>query len=82
MASVAALAIHCAVGTSSANKAKAQSIEYWNTSEGELQLQSKGRNNYAGNFKGNMLLGQGAPQGISLGTGSTASATPHVAITP
>lgn len=57
IATVAALAVHCAVGTSSTNKVKAQSIEYWNTSEGELQLQSKGRNNYRGNFKGNMLLG-------------------------
>ena len=57
IASIAALAVHCVVGTSSTNTAKAQSIEYWNTSEGELQLQSKGRNNYSGNFNGNLLLG-------------------------
>ena len=67
MASVAALAIHCAVGTSSTNKVKAQSIEYWNTSEGELQIQSKGKNNYAGNFKGNMLLGARSTTGNFTG---------------
>jgi hypothetical protein len=57
IASLAALAVHCAVGTSFTNTAKAQSIEYWNTSEGELQLSSKGRNNYTGTFNGNLLLG-------------------------
>ena len=64
---VGALAIHFATGTITPHKAKAQSIEYWNTSEGELQLQSKGRNNYGGNFKGNMLLGARSTTGNFTG---------------
>ena len=67
IALVAALAVHCAAGTSSTNKVKAQSIEYWNTSEGELQLQSKGRSNYTGNFNGNILLGARSTTGNCTG---------------
>jgi len=64
---VGALAVHFVIGTITPYKAKAQSIEYWNTSEGELQLQSKGRNNYGGNFKGNMLLGARSTTGNFTG---------------
>ena len=50
-----------------ASKAEAQSTEYWNTSEGELQLQSQGNNNYRGSFQGNTLLGTKSNTGNFLG---------------
>jgi len=50
-----------------ADKAEAQSTEYWNTSEGELQLQSQGNNNYIGSFQGNTLLGTKSNTGNFLG---------------
>ena len=50
-----------------AEKAEAQSTQYWNTSEGELQLQSQGNNNYRGSFKGNTLLGVKSTRGNFTG---------------
>ena len=67
IATVAALALHCTTGSFSPNKARAQSTEYWNTSEGERQLQSQGNNNYRGTFKGNTLLGIKSTRGKFTG---------------
>ena len=57
IALLSAFGIHLALAISSPNNSNAQSIEYWNTSEGELQLHSQGNTNYRGSFQGNTLLG-------------------------
>lgn len=67
IASLSALGIQLALAISIPNNANAQSIEYWNTSQGELQLQSLGNNNYRGNFQGNTLLGSKSNTGNFLG---------------
>ena len=53
--------------TLTTEKAEAQSTQYWNTSEGELQLQPQGNNNYRGSFQGNTLLGIKSNTGNFLG---------------
>ena len=63
----AALALNCATGSFSPQKATAQSTEYWSTSEGELQLQSQGNNNYRGSFQDNTLHGTKSNTGNFLG---------------
>ena len=67
IATAAALTLHCATGSFSPKKAKAQSPQYWNTSQGELQLQPQGNNNYRGSFQGNTLLGTKSNAGNFLG---------------
>lgn len=62
---VASIAVHFA--TETITHYKAQSIEYWDTSEGEIQLQSKGQNNYRGGFEGNMLVGARSTTGNFTG---------------
>ena len=49
------------------NKTHAQTTEYWNSSEGELQIKSEGGNSYFGVFNGNQLLGTRSKQGDFLG---------------
>lgn len=56
-----------AAATLTSEKAAAQSTQYWNTSEGELQLQSQGNSNYRGSFRGNILLGIKSNNGNFLG---------------
>ena len=44
-----------------------QTVEYWNTSEGELQLTDKGAHNYSGTFNGNKLYGTRSNRGNFIG---------------
>ena len=46
---------------------QSQTVEYWNTSEGELQLTHKGAHNYSGTFKGNKLYGTRSSRGNFIG---------------
>ena len=46
---------------------QSQTVEYWNTSEGELQLTDKGAHNYSGTFKGNKLYGTRSNRGNFIG---------------
>lgn len=67
LALLSTFGIHLATAISVPNTAHAQSIEYWNTSEGELQLKSEGHNNYKGSFQGNTLLGVKSTSGNFTG---------------
>ena len=44
-----------------------QTVEYWNTSAGELQLTDKGAHNYSGTFNGNKLYGTRSNRGNFIG---------------
>ena len=52
IALLSAFGIHLALAISSPNNSNAQSIEYWNTSEGELQLHAQENTNYRGELSG------------------------------